>query len=75
MLCSVELIELHGPDGQTVYVNPHEISSLRQPTNADLNRYFPANTRCVVVTGNGKFIASIETCPSIRDRLTRHTVP
>lgn len=71
MLCSVELLELHGPDGQRVWVNTAEISSLRMPTNADLARHFPRNTHCVVVTGNGKFITTVETCAAIRDRLAR----
>lgn len=69
LLCRVELLELHGADGQTYYVNPHEISSLRQPTNADLHRYFACNVHCIVVTTNGKFLAAAESCNAIRDRL------
>lgn len=69
----VDLLEVHGPDGQTYWVNPAEISSLRQPTNTDLHRYFPAGTHCVISTTNSKFIASRETCSEIRDRLAgRH---
>lgn len=67
VLCQVEFLELHGPDGQRVYVNEYEISSLRQPTSVDLRRFFPSGVHCVVVTGNGKFIGVVETCPTIRD--------
>lgn len=69
---SVEFLELHGPDGQIAFVNTHEISSLRAPTQRDLHRAFPKNTQCIVVTTNGKFIAVTETCRVIRDQLTRH---
>lgn len=68
---ALELLELHGPDGQRYYVNPEHISSLRQPTRSDAEHYFPRHVRCVVVTDNGKFIAAVETCDDIRNRLTR----
>lgn len=71
LLAEVALLELHGPDGQVVYVNPLEISSLRAPTAVDLHRYFPRGTHCVVSTTNGKFVASVETCAAIRDKLER----
>lgn len=68
---TLDLLELHGPDGQAYYVAPAHISSLRQPTGADLERHFPPHTRCLIVTTNGKFLAAIETCDDIRNRLTR----
>lgn len=68
---SVELLELHGPDGQTVFVSQRQVNSLRQPTAADLHRYFPKPARCIVLTTDGKFIAVVETCQAIRDLLTR----
>lgn len=72
---AVELLELHGPDGQAYYVNAAEVSSLRQPTPTDLGHYFPRGTRCVVSTTNGKFLASVETCASIRDRMAHDVLP
>lgn len=65
----VELIELHGPNGQISYLNPREISSLRQPINSDLERHFAKGTRCIAVTTNGKFLATRETCQEIRHLL------
>lgn len=66
--CSaVPLVELHGADGHRVFVNPNEISTLREPLDADLHRYFPRGTHCVVVTSNGKFVAVAEYCPAIRE--------
>ena len=68
VLAALELLEVHGPDGQVAYVNTYAISSLRQPTNSDL-RHFAPGTHCIVVTSNGKFHATIETCRQLRDRL------
>lgn len=67
LLAALDLVELHGPEGQKAYVNSHEISSLREPTAGDLKRTFPRNTRCIVVTTNAKFMAVVETCTQIRD--------
>lgn len=68
---ALELLELHGPDGQAYYVAPAHISSLRQPAKSDVERHFPPHTRCLIVTTNGKFLAAIETCDDIRNRLAR----
>jgi len=70
VLAALELIEVHGPNGSIAYVNVHEISSLREPSEADIGRHFAAGTHCVVVTTNGKFLAVRETCAVLRDRLS-----
>lgn len=75
VLVFVELVEVHGPDGQVYYVNAAEVSSLRQPNAADLGRYFPPGTHCIISTTNGKFIAAREPCSAIYDRLTHHNPP
>ena len=69
-VAALELLELHGPDGQTAWVNALEISSLRGPVAADVARHFPKGTGCVVVMTNGKFLAVTEPCQKIRDMLT-----
>lgn len=69
LLIALDLIELHGPDGQTAYVNAHEISTLRAPNSTDLGRSFARGVHCIVSTTNGKFIAATEPCTAIRDRL------
>jgi hypothetical protein len=68
-LAFIALLEVHGPDGQTAYVNEHEISTLREPAAHDL-RHFARGTHCIVVTTNGKFVATVETCATLRQRLT-----
>ena len=69
VLAAVEFIEVHGPDGQVAFVNTNEISTLRAPTSSDLNRHFSKETHCIIVTTNGKFLSSVETCNELRNRM------
>lgn len=66
LLATVQLLELHGPDGQKAFLNTHEISTLREPTMADLRR-FTRGVHCVVSTTNGKVLSVVEPCDYIRD--------
>lgn len=65
---AVELIEVHGVDGQLVFFNAQEISSLRAPTSADLQR-FAKGAHCVIVMTNSKFLATRESCAEIKQKL------
>jgi len=61
-------VELHGPTGQVLEINPAEISSLREPI--DLNtRHWAKGTRCIVVMSNGGFIAVSEDCPAVVQKI------
>jgi len=57
-------LELHGPDGQTIDVNPDQITSLRMP-QASAGDHFPKGTKCVIKMTNGSINAVVETCQSI----------
>jgi uncharacterized protein YlzI (FlbEa/FlbD family) len=66
LLATIELVALHGPDGQQVWINAQQITSIRQPLPADVDQHFPARTRCVVVMVSGKFVATRESCDEVR---------
>ena len=68
---AVELIELHGPEGQRAFVNTLSISSLREPFDRDLRTHFARGTRCVVVLMSGRFMAVRESCDEIRALMAR----
>ena len=70
MLVAIDLLEVHGPDGQTAFINTHEIASLREPTTFDLRRHFPKGSRCIILTTDGKFLAVVETCGELRALLS-----
>ena len=67
---ALELLEVHGPDGQTAFINTHEIATLREPATFDLRRHFARGTRCIVLTTDGKFLAVVETCGELRALLS-----
>jgi hypothetical protein len=59
------LIQLHGPDGQEIDVNPHEVASLREPSTIS-EGHFPKGVRCVVVMSNGRFNLVKEDCSTVK---------
>ena len=65
---AIVLIELHGPDGHRVEVNPAEVSSLREdrPSDAGL---LAEGVNCVLGMTNGKFIAVVEDCAVVKRKL------
>lgn len=65
LLSAIDLVELHGPAGQRVFINPPEITTVREPLRADL-KHFSRGTHCIVVMADGKFVAVRETCDQVR---------
>jgi len=66
----LKLVEVHAPNGQIIYVNPREVTSIREPLAAN-RRYLAKGVNCVMFIVNGNFIGTIETCPEIRKALER----
>jgi hypothetical protein len=66
LVALLALIELHGPDGHTIHVNPAEITSLRAPQTPG---GFAKGTRCLITLTNRSFIAVAETCDQVRQKL------
>lgn len=69
LMVALDLLEVHGPDGQVAFINAHEIATLREPVTFDLRRHFAKGTRCIVLTTDGKFLSVTETCGEIRAAL------
>jgi hypothetical protein len=64
ILVVLQLVLLHGPDGQEIEVNVAEISTLREPRE-DAQQHFGKNVNCVVIMTNGKFVSVREPCHKI----------
>lgn len=58
------LVQLTGPDGQRIDLNPQEITSVREPRGG-----FDKEIHCLIHMADGKFIAVIETCAQVREKL------
>jgi hypothetical protein len=64
-IAAFHLIQLHGPDGQEIDINPHEIASLREPSSIS-EGHFPKGTRCVVIMTNSRLNLVREDCHTIK---------
>jgi hypothetical protein len=68
MALAMALITLSGPDGQTIELNPAEVTTLRTPRGID---HQSREIHCIVFTADGKFIGVKQTCRSVEDLLRR----
>lgn len=57
---------MHGPDGRRIFVNSHEVTSIRDATNAMARGHVAAGTRCALQMVNGNLITVQETCDEVR---------
>lgn len=58
---AVTLITLTGLDGQTIYVNPAEVVSIRAPTSDLLHE----GVKCSLQTADGRLVNVVNTCDEI----------
>jgi hypothetical protein len=57
------LLQLHGPNGQVIDINPGEIVSIREPRAGE--DHLPHGTHCIINTSDGKFSGVHEDCPTV----------
>jgi len=69
-MLAVALVELQGPDGQVVYVNPAEVTTVREPRGLNTG-HWGAAIKCLVMLADGKFITVINPCDDVRKKLER----
>jgi len=63
------LVQLTGPAGHPLYLNPGEVSSLRSPGDVSGGHLAPG-VECVVIMTNGKANAVRQTCDQVREAIT-----
>jgi hypothetical protein len=59
---AVQLLLVHGPDGQQIGFNPQTIVTMRVPRAP---HHFAPGTHCLISTNDGKLLAVHETCAAI----------
>jgi hypothetical protein len=62
------LVEIAGPDGQRIWVNPSQVISVRTPRGTETG-HWPRNTRCLLLTMDSRLIVSSESCEDVRRKL------
>jgi hypothetical protein len=65
---AIVLAALNGPEGQTIFVNPAEIVSIREPRDSQ-TEHFAAGIHCVLQTADGKLINVTDECNAVRHKL------
>lgn len=63
----IELLELQAVDGHRIYVNPPAIVSISEPRV--VGRLGTDKFNCVINLASGKYVATVETCESVKNRL------
>lgn len=69
ILAQLTMFHVTGPDGQPIEVNPDAVAILRPPRGSD---HFAAGINCLVFTIDGKYVGTVETCPSVQQILQGH---
>lgn len=65
----IELLELQAVDGHRIYISPPAIVSISEPRT--VGRLGTDKFNCVINLTSGKYVATVETCESVRDRLKK----
>lgn len=65
---ALALVELHGPTGQVLDINPALVSSLRMPIDTG-GQHWGKNVRCILVMSYGGFVAVAEDCALVVRKL------
>lgn len=66
ILLALHLVILTGPENQQIFVNPAEVVTIRRPRGPD---HFDPSVKCLLHMADGKFVAVIETCETVTERL------
>lgn len=62
------MIQIQGPGGQVIWLNPDSVTSVREPRGVQQG-HWPADIRCLLMIVDGKFLATVESCDSVRRKL------
>jgi hypothetical protein len=65
VLVYYHLIQLHGPNGQAIDINPHAVSSLRDSSVVS-EGHLAKGTKCLLFMSNGKTIGVSESCEEVK---------
>jgi hypothetical protein len=67
-LLVLDLVTFTGPEGQLIPVNPAMVVTLRKPRG---EQHFDPDVKCLIHTTDGKFVAVVEDCDTVREALRK----
>jgi uncharacterized protein YlzI (FlbEa/FlbD family) len=65
-LAATALIEMQGPNGQRIWLNPAQITNIREPRS---ETHFAPGTKCLLYQSDGKIVAVVEFCADVIRKL------
>ena len=70
LIIALHLVQLTGPNGQRIYINPVDVVTIRQPTaGAD---HFHAAVQCVIFTVDGRWLGVVESCDNVERLIEKY---
>jgi hypothetical protein len=63
------MLQLHGPGGQVIDINPDHITTLRQRHLGKLEEHLAKEVRCIIKMSDGSFNLVVEDCELIRKEI------
>jgi hypothetical protein len=63
------LIVLHAADGGEISISAEQVTSLRSPQVDGGDKHFSKTVHCMVSLADGKFIAVVERCETVRKKI------
>lgn len=70
MLVMALLIQVHGPDGHSISINPDHIVAMHETDRPNTDKYL-VDVACIINTTDGKFASVTETCDQVREMIKR----
>jgi uncharacterized protein YlzI (FlbEa/FlbD family) len=67
LIAALAMIVLHTGDGREIGINPKQVTSMREAR--ETNKHFTDKVRCMVNLTDGKFVAVLETCDVVRNKI------
>ena len=68
ILLAANFIQLAGPDGQRIEVNPELVVTVREPRDIAEDHFDPS-IKCILQTADGKLVAVVTDCATVRTKL------
>ena len=65
LIVALVLVQLHGPGGHRIDINPARVTSIRDPEMMSAG-HFGKGVHCLVIMSNGKPIGLMEECDEVR---------
>jgi hypothetical protein len=70
LVIAMQLVQLTGPNGQVIYINPVDVVTIRQPTvGAD---HFHTAVKCVIFTVDGRWLGVVESCADVERLIEKY---